>query len=318
MATKRFKDQPLVTGPSLNGADAIPFQQNSSDDDKHTTFTDLATFLRTEIGDATTGASGFMSAADKTKSDSYPVDGPINKSLNTDGAGNLVLEDQTAGDMTKAAYATASSSKVDTAIEGDKISGGPGADKLYETDGGSVQQFTDKSLITVGLATDVVGAPGNLQTYGTNAAGAKGFKSDLSMKVLQANTALGLVNALVREWSGQTTDGAFNEIFLLGVASDRFQIADGELWGFELTIIGGKDDETGTFYGKRTGVIKRTGATTSLLGAIQTIGTDIVVGVTPNVQVTADNGNDALKIEVKGVNPETWDWRITGILIKKD
>ena len=301
---------------SLQDGDALPSTQASSGNDKWFTLANLVTYIKTKIGVATTAISGLHSAADKTKSDSYPSDGVVNQALETDGAGLFVLVPKSNGDMLKSVYDINANNQVDNADQADKIKTLTGNNKVWITDGAGVQIPVAILSLAVAEALTLTGAPGNLFSYGTNAAGVKAFYSNLGLIVGESLKTKGLENAIVREWSGQTTDGAFNELFLLGVASDRFQIADGELWGFELTIIGGKDDETEAFFGKRMGVIKRIGASTALFGAIQTIGTDI--GITTDVQITADDANDSLKVEVKGTNPDTWDWRVTGILTKKN
>jgi hypothetical protein len=55
-------------------------------------------------------------------------------------------------------------------------------------------------------------------------------------------------------------------------------------------------------------VIKNVGGTTSLVGSVETIGTDIEDNASTDVTVTADNTNDALDISVTGIAGETWRW----------
>jgi len=315
---QRIKETPAGEETSLQDNDAILVQQDATNDDVFAILSTLSTYIKTKIGNATASVSGFFSSTDKAKLDSFPDTGVANQTLNTDGGGAKVWEPKASGNMDTATYDPGVTGQVQGADEADKISGAVPADALYETDGGSVQQFTAKSSITVGLATNIVGTPGALRTYGTDAGGVKGFKTDASMIVSESAFTRGLVGAKVVEWSGQTTDGVFNEIFIEGVLNARFILNDTNLYGMEFTIIGGKDDELKTFFGKRMLVIKRTGASVSLLGVVETIGTDIVVGVTPDVQFTADVGNLSIKPEVKGIAAETWDWVITGILTKKD
>jgi hypothetical protein len=54
--------------------------------------------------------------------------------------------------------------------------------------------------------------------------------------------------------------------------------------------------------------IKNVGGTTSLVGAVEAIGTDIEDNVLTDVVITADNTNDALDISVTGIAAETWRW----------
>jgi hypothetical protein len=57
----------------------------------------------------------------------------------------------------------------------------------------------------------------------------------------------------------------------------------------------------------RRGIIKRVGGTTSIVGSVQTIGTDITAAGT-SVSLTADTLNNALQIDVVGVAGENWRW----------
>ena len=54
--------------------------------------------------------------------------------------------------------------------------------------------------------------------------------------------------------------------------------------------------------------IKNVGGTTSLIGSVEAIGTDIEDNVLTDVTITADNTNDALQINVTGISGETWRW----------
>jgi hypothetical protein len=52
--------------------------------------------------------------------------------------------------------------------------------------------------------------------------------------------------------------------------------------------------------------IKNVSGTTSLVGSVITIGTDDAAGT--SISITANDANDALKIEATGVASETWRW----------
>ena len=64
--------------------------------------------------------------------------------------------------------------------------------------------------------------------------------------------------------------------------------------------------------------IKNVGGTTSLIGTVSTIGTDVEDNALYNVTITADNTNDALDIQVTGVVGDTMRWtvHIEGVEIK--
>jgi len=55
--------------------------------------------------------------------------------------------------------------------------------------------------------------------------------------------------------------------------------------------------------------IKRVGATTSLVGSVTTIGTDLADGATSwSVAITADDTNEVLKITVTGEASKNINW----------
>jgi hypothetical protein len=62
--------------------------------------------------------------------------------------------------------------------------------------------------------------------------------------------------------------------------------------------------------------IKNAAGTTSLIGTVSTIGTDVEDIAGWDVQITADNTNDSLKIEVKGAGEDIrWTAHIEGVEI---
>ncbi len=114
-----------------------------------------------------------------------------------------------------------------------------------------------------------------------------------------------------------TFDNAFNVMYLDGdAATQRITVASGTAL-FVTVNIGAVTDTLleGAHYIRKV-AIKNQGGTTSLIGAVSTIGTDVEDDPAWDVQITADNVNDALKIEVKG-NNETirWTAHIEGVEI---
>jgi len=59
----------------------------------------------------------------------------------------------------------------------------------------------------------------------------------------------------------------------------------------------------------RKGAIKNVAGTTSLVGTIETIGTDIEDDAATDVAITANNTDDCLDIHVTGITGETWRWQ---------
>lgn len=105
----------------------------------------------------------------------------------------------------------------------------------------------------------------------------------------------------------KTTSATPATLFLDG-SSTQLTIPDGKILAFTARITGIKSDGTAVADYVRSGRIKRIDATTSLVGSIETIGTDHEDNALTNVSITADDTNDALDISVTGIAGETWRW----------
>jgi hypothetical protein len=80
-------------------------------------------------------------------------------------------------------------------------------------------------------------------------------------------------------------------------------------WAFTARISGVKTDGAKSYHTIQRGVIKRLVNTTSLVGSIQTIGTDIDEGAPGySVAITADDTNEALNITATGATSESIRW----------
>ena len=75
-----------------------------------------------------------------------------------------------------------------------------------------------------------------------------------------------------------------------------------------------KDDISAGGYFIRQAIIKNSSGTTALVGSVQTVGTDINPSTLGGVTITADDANDALKLEVTGKAAETWNWKAATIV----
>jgi hypothetical protein len=71
-------------------------------------------------------------------------------------------------------------------------------------------------------------------------------------------------------------------------------------------LVGSKSDGTEVATYVRKFAIRNRGGTTTLVGAVETIGTDVTAGT--SFSITADDTNDAINPSVIGVNGETWRW----------
>jgi hypothetical protein len=107
--------------------------------------------------------------------------------------------------------------------------------------------------------------------------------------------------------SRKTTNNTPTTLMLDG-SSTRLTITAGKVFAFTARITGIKSDGTAVAEYVRKGVIKRISNTTSLVGSIEAIGTDIEDNASTDVAITADDTNEALQINVTGIASETWRW----------
>jgi hypothetical protein len=104
----------------------------------------------------------------------------------------------------------------------------------------------------------------------------------------------------------KTTTNAAVELFLDGSASARLTIPSGKYLTGTINIAGIKSDGTAAASYIRQFSIKNVAGTTSLVGTVNTVGTDEAAST--SISITANDTNDALKVEVTGITSETWRW----------
>jgi len=115
-------------------------------------------------------------------------------------------------------------------------------------------------------------------------------------------------------WGGQTTTNAATVLNLDGTATNRFTIAASTALAVDILLVARR---TGTqdkwLVARRFLGIRRDGSNnTSLIGSVQTLGTDQSDGSpTWSFTLTADDTNEALQLEVTGAASETVEWRAT-------
>lgn len=90
--------------------------------------------------------------------------------------------------------------------------------------------------------------------------------------------------------------------------SDRLTIPSGKILFANILISGIKSDGTAASTYKRKVAIKNVAGTTTLVGSVETIGTDHEDDAATDVAITADDTNNALQINVTGIADETWRW----------
>lgn len=103
----------------------------------------------------------------------------------------------------------------------------------------------------------------------------------------------------------KTTTNAAVEMKLDG-SSTRLTIPAGKALYGTVKIIGMKSDGSVAATYTRQVAIKNAAGTTSLIGTVNTLGTD-ETGST-SISITADDTNDALNISPTGITSETWRW----------
>lgn len=105
----------------------------------------------------------------------------------------------------------------------------------------------------------------------------------------------------------ETTAAASAE--LIPADGQYLTLADGDHFMADVIVIGAQADGSTGYYHRRV-AIKREGATTSLSGSVQTIGTDTAdAGLgTPTIAVTADASNNRLKVAVTPANSTSTYW----------
>ena len=108
----------------------------------------------------------------------------------------------------------------------------------------------------------------------------------------------------------KTTDGTTPVSLQLGPvlfsATERPGISSGKILLATMYVVGSKSDGTAVATYMRKFAIRNLGGTTALVGAVETIGTDVPAGT--SFSLTADDTNDAINPSVIGVNGETWRW----------
>jgi hypothetical protein len=103
----------------------------------------------------------------------------------------------------------------------------------------------------------------------------------------------------------KTTTNSAVELFLDGSAT-RLTIPSGKIFAFTINISGVKSDGTAVAHYLRQYALKNVAGTTTEVYAPVTIGTDNAAGTT--IALSANDTNDALKVEVTGIAAETWRW----------
>ena len=115
-------------------------------------------------------------------------------------------------------------------------------------------------------------------------------------------------------WGGQTTNATATILNLDATATNRFTIAANTALAVDILLVARRSDVADKWLVARRFLgIRRDGSNnTSLIGSVQTLGTDQSDGSPSwSFTLTADDTNEALQLEVTGAASETVQWRAT-------
>lgn len=135
----------------------------------------------------------------------------------------------------------------------------------------------------------VVPGPGDDVTYG-------------SVSIAEGNGVAKVV--LLR---ADTTDGTKTEMFVDGAAV-RATVPSGATWFAEIRLVAREESDANRATYHRRCCITNASGTTALEGAVETLGTDVETDAAWEIYITADDTNDALKIEVEGGAGQNIRW----------
>lgn len=112
----------------------------------------------------------------------------------------------------------------------------------------------------------------------------------------------------IRLVGGGKTTNATPTVLTLDNSSATVSIGSGSVCAFEVHVIGVKSDGSGVAEYRRRVRIKNVGGTTSLVGSVETVGTDHEDNASTDVSIAENNTSDILEVTVTGIAAETWRW----------
>jgi hypothetical protein len=115
----------------------------------------------------------------------------------------------------------------------------------------------------------------------------------------------GLTKDASEDYQGITSSD--RAIISYATVYERLTVSNNKTLAFTATICGTREGLADQSMFVRRGIIKNVAGTTTIVGSVQTIGTDITAAGT-SVAVTADASNNALQINVVGVTSQNWRW----------
>ena len=114
----------------------------------------------------------------------------------------------------------------------------------------------------------------------------------------------------------KTTDATPTTLWLDRSALNRLTVLSGYVMMCVVNVVGIKSDGSQCAVYRRRVAIKNVGGTTSLVGSVEVIGTDIEDDAAYNLLIDRDDTNDCLAITVTGVGTMRWFALIDGLEFK--
>ena len=197
-----------------------------------------------------------------------------------------------------------------TAVGCDAISAGYGAAFGYDVTAGNTAVVVGAQSIASGYASISLGNGCTASQWGSVATGFSARADRVGMRAHSHDRFAASGDSQRVEFSlyCKTTD-ANAETMLLGQTYNttaQLTIASGKILHATVHVIGSKSDGSAIAIYQRQVAIANVGGTTALIGSVNTIGSDTAAST--SLSITADNTNDALKVEVTGIAAETWRW----------
>jgi hypothetical protein len=186
---------------------------------------------------------------------------------------------------------------------------------------GTNSTASSNATVAIGQSCNASGYASHTFGFGANASaffsGATGFRSSTAIPASKVHAAgYFTTEGDTQEFVGPplratTTDGT-TAVQMLANSTDNatatgISVASGRVMTLILQITGVKNGGATVARFTREVTIKNVGGTTSLVGTVNTIGTDEAAGTT--ISITADDTNDKLQVAVTGVASETWRWQ---------
>lgn len=185
------------------------------------------------------------------------------------------------------------------------------ASGYYSTASGVYSTARGANCQAAGLGAYALGANCTASNFGAFAIGGNAA-ADKWCQIAVGCSNTGVQQSLL-QWYGQTTDGTQAEIYLGGVTLHRATISANRVWAGQLDFQAVKTDQSKGVFGRKFFVIRRDGSNnTSLVGSIQTVVADILLGSNSYaISIDADDTNESLRIQVTGDSSETVNWKCT-------